>query len=285
MDMTISKKDRALLIALAGILTAAATYWFVYTGFTDMTAALESKNAALKTRVDTLQELVNQQEELAESTLADTQEAQLIMGRFPAEVREEDLIMLAVNLQNYAPFEAVDSVTMDAAEQKYQFADVIAGTESVVQERLPSADANQAAAAGDSDGAADQEAEGTAAATVESAEGQTAEASMQTVTHTPVLYEKDVTILCATTYEGLKRAVSYVLDRNDRTGVAATASYDITTGILTAGIKAGTFYVTGTDKQYLAPDIPYVQQGTDNIFGTISIEESSNETEETEETN
>ncbi len=284
MDMTISKKDRALLIALAGILTTAATYWFVYTGFTDMTAALESKNAALKTRVDTLQELVNQQEALAESTLADTQEAQLIMERFPAEVREEDLIMLAVNLQNYAPFEAVDSVTIDAAEQKYQFADVIAGTESIVQERLPSADANQAAA-GASGNAAEKEAEETAASAAESAEIQTAAADAQMVTHTPALYEKDVTILCATTYEGLKRAVSYVLDRNDRTGVAATASYDITTGILVAGIKAGTLYVTGTDKQYIAPDIPYVQQGTDNIFGTISIEESLNETEETEETN
>lgn len=275
MDMTISKKDRALLIALAGVMVAAATYWFVYTGFTDKTVALEVENVALQTRVDTLQELVDQQEVLAENTIANTHEAQTIMDRFPSDVREEDLIMLAVNLQNYAPFGAVDSVTMDAPEQLYQFADVVAKMESIVQDKLPSENANQAVAA---DSTADSTADVPAGAQAEAANTQT---TTQAADYTPALYEKDGTILCATTYEGLKRAVSYVLDRNDRTGIAVTATYDITTGILMAGIKVGPCYVTGTDKPYIAPDIPYVQQGTDNIFGTISLDGLLNEADNT----
>lgn len=277
MDMTISKKDRALLIALAGVLVAATTYWFIYVGFSEKTTALETENATLQTRVNTLQDLVNQQEILKENTIANTNEAQAIMNRFPADVREEDLIMLAVNLQNYAPFGTVDSVTIDEPEQLYQFADVGAKTESIVRGKLPLENVIQAAV---TDSATDS--------TTDAADGvQTEVVPAQTSTpvaaNTPVLYKRDGSIICTTTYEGLKRAVSYVLERNDRTGIAVTATYDITTGILLAGIKVAPCYITGTDKQYIAPDIPYVQQGTDNIFGTLSFDELQNVTDDTED--
>ncbi len=279
MDMTISKRDRALLIALAGVLVAAASYWFIYVGFTDKTAVLKNENTALQTRVDVLQELANRQEQMAEDTIANTNEAKVIMDQFPSDAREEDLIMLAVNLQNYAPFVAVDSITIDEQEQRYQFADVAAQTEAFVQNSLPSGTVDQAATDAATD-TTDPTTTADAAADPQAATADTTAAA----DYTPTLYEKDGTIFCLTSYEGLKRAVSYVLDRKDRTGLAVTATYDVATGVLVTGMKVGICYVTGTDKPYIAPEIPYIRQGTDNIFGTISLDGIINEADNAEET-
>ena len=52
------------------------------------------------------------------------------------------------------------------------------------------------------------------------------------------------------------------------------AVYDITTGILATTYTIRSPYVINTDKIYKEPEVPFIIQGTDNIFGTISLHDS-----------
>jgi len=73
-----------------------------------------------------------------------------------------------------------------------------------------------------------------------------------------------------TSYQGLKNAITYTLEKSDRMVIdAVTASYDGTTGNLIGNMTLNMYYVNGTGKTYVEPFVPDMPMGTGNIFGTI----------------
>ncbi len=257
MKFTLTKNQRAGILALVGAIAIAIAYFAVYKPNSEKTVDLNKKNDALQSRVDVLQSIADQQDKLVLDTNNNNTKAVEIMDRFPANVYEEDIVMMAVEMQDIAPLEFIESIEMSQPDIAYEFENISAATENEVNGYIPEGVV------------ADAPAEGDATATEEvAAPVATTEAG------TPVLYHKKAAIMNTVDYDGLKNAIAYVLEHNSRCSLAVSAAFDNETGILKSNITVGNFYITGTDKEYVKPEINHVVQGTDNIFGTVSLETS-----------
>jgi len=72
----------------------------------------------------------------------------------------------------------------------------------------------------------------------------------------------------ACTYEQLKKMIDYINAYPERMNIEAiTIAYDTETNGLKGNITMNLFAVTGTGKEYTAPDISGLSMGTGNIFG------------------
>lgn len=86
------------------------------------------------------------------------------------------------------------------------------------------------------------------------------------------VYTSPLSISYRTTYEGLKECMDYINQYEERMNVESiTASYDATTGNLTGTMVINLYAMSGTDKQYVKPEVAGIPIGTENIFGTAEI--------------
>lgn len=273
MDMTLSKKDIGLLIGLFGVIVAVLVYYFVYMPYTEKTTVLENENRTLETRVNLLQALANQRDDLIAETKEKEEKTLEILERFPADVREEDIIMLAVQLQNEAPYEYVTGVQIGLPVDVYTVPDINAQIESqaaayfgTTAQNTQSTDATATAGAT------------TAETVITPVEGpESLEPGEISLAGNYVLKSRTADITAVTTYEGFKNAIRMITERNDRTQLSVMASYDIESGLVDSDVSLVTNYMGGTGKQYVAPVVPFVQQGTESIFGTVALTVSEEE--------
>lgn len=92
------------------------------------------------------------------------------------------------------------------------------------------------------------------------------------------LYKKQFTMGVLCSYTGLKEIVAAVYEQNNRKAVdSVTLSFDASTGQLNGSVAMSSYFVTGMDKPYGQPQLAPVKKGTDNIFGTVVIEEDEAE--------
>ena len=273
MKYVMTNRDKAIILGLLGVVILILTIKFVYMDLSDKTTQLKSVNNSIQQRVDVLQSIADQQAELVAATNSNNQTAEMIMSRFPSNVYEEDVIMFAKAMEDFSPYESMTEIRIGSPEEKYKFENIKSQTDEEVKGYIPEKiDPNAAAAAPEEEGVAEEEAPAPA--------GNTEDEGL------PVLYTRKNSIQGYTDYDGLKNAIRFIVDSNDRCSLAVNANYDIETGILQANVDVGNYYVTGTDKPYIEPEITNVLQGTENIFGTVSLSESrpgSNRATQTEE--
>ena len=242
--MKVSKRDIVLLIALAGVLIAVCSYFFVYRPFGEKTTALENENVELEKRVAELQELKDNEPIYIEQTAAMAEEIEKIYNEFPVDVRTEDAIMLAVDLANSAPLE-VQSISLSSPVELYE----------VGKAQKEAADAAE---------------EGTE---VSQPPAETTAEVPATQEAAKVLYSKETIITYQASYDALKNGLTQILGSPSKRAIGGvTASFDEGTGKLTASTDVSMLYLTGTNKEYVPPVIPFIPQGRDNIFGTVTTE-------------
>jgi len=258
MKYVMTKRDRAILLIVFGIVILVLTVKFVYLDYTDKTTALKAANSSLQERVDVLQSIADQQAELVSTTNKNNELAEKIMARFPSNVYEEDVILFGKAMEEFAPYELMDGIKIGGPEEAYAFENIKAQTDEEVKGYIPAGEAAQAPAEGEGDAATEE----------------AAPAKPEKDDSLPKLYMRKNSIMGFTDYDGFKNSIRYIVDSNERCSMAVNANYDIETGILQTNITLGRFYVTGTDKPYVEPEITNVLQGTDNIFGTVPFTES-----------
>lgn len=255
--MKVSKKDIVLLIALVGILAAVCSYFFIYKPYVEKTNVLGAENQQLQARVTELQNLKDNEALYIEETEKMQAAMEDIYNIFPADVRTEDAIMLAVDLANSAPMD-VKSLSIGEPTEVYHVGAAVAEAEA----------AAAAAAA-----AAAPAPEGTDETATEPA--PVAEAT-QPAAETPaepekILYSKETVLSYEATYDAFKSALNQIVTDTDRKLIGpVTASYNQETGMLTASTSVVMLYMTGTNREYVAPVIPFIPQGIENIFGTVN---------------
>ena len=268
MKYVVTQRDKAILIALVGIVALAVSWFLIHNKYTELTDQLKQTNNAIQARVDVLQSIADQQSELVATTNSNNQEAERILAKFPSNVYEEDVILLAKGLQEFAPYELIESVGIGAPAELYRYEDINAQTNEVVNGYIPAQVTENSAPPAEGQPAEGQPAEAPAAAPI--------------MEELPVLYARNCTMTGETDYDGLKNTIRYIVDNTDRCKLQINAAYDITTGMLQSNVTVGKYYVTGTGKAYIEPDITNVIQGTDNIFGTVSAVREGATEEETE---
>lgn len=111
-------KNTFLGITLVGILMLVAVYVFVYMDYTEKTEELTASNAVLQAEIDELQEYADNMERY-QSEISEMKTAiEDIVEEYPADAREEDIIMLAVQVQERNAI-AYNAINMEATEGVY----------------------------------------------------------------------------------------------------------------------------------------------------------------------
>ncbi len=222
-------KNLLLYVSAFGALLLVLVYVLVYQKLNTEADAINTSNITLSQRVNELKKYYDAREQY----LADTQVLEGLIGellqQYPADAREEDVIMLGVQMErnSEAQFLTINTEKGDAVKVIPVETVTAAGNEAYTQELQ--------------------------------------------------FLERSATYVNEVSYEGLKELVQTVFDSNNRIGIQ-NISYskgDVENPNLSGHIDLVFYSVTGTDKEYVAPDITPYLAGTDNIFGEIVIPEES----------
>lgn len=85
------------------------------------------------------------------------------------------------------------------------------------------------------------------------------------------LYGTQVVYTFTVPYDDMKEVVRTIQEDKERRDVETiTLSYESGSGELVGNMTVNMYAVTGTGKEYVAPAVPSMMLGTDNIFGTVS---------------
>jgi hypothetical protein len=89
------------------------------------------------------------------------------------------------------------------------------------------------------------------------------------------LFDMNTSISYTASYEGMKQLINFVAGDKDKHSVCTfTATLDNSTGYITGVMDYDAYFIFGQDKDYVSPDIPNFEHGTQNIFGS-TIQKSS----------
>lgn len=270
--MSISTRDKKILLMFSGVAVFAAGYFFGYKPQMSKAEEIETASVPLETRLNELLEMAKNKEFYVEETSRYNQEVSDYVAQFPADVKEEDGILLARDMENALDMEVsnigistrnfiasldgsteeeigelVDQTLSEKAnEQTQEQIDEIEGTDTKAEEAL--ADATEAAVSDAAD-----------------------------LTDLTVLFRRLDTLQFNGTYDSLKDAVDYLASRSGRMTLdSVDASFDASTGNLMGTITVNMFSMTGTGSTYTEPDAGSVALGRKDLFGTIKAAENDN---------
>ncbi|MGN0337986.1 MAG: hypothetical protein ACI4EE_10885, partial [Lachnospiraceae bacterium] len=232
MNSVVSKKDVKLLLYVGGILLLVLAYFFGYQKFMEKREVLEAEQSRLQQQVDRLNEIYAGRDEYEKQITAYNAEMIQIFNNYPAEVREEDTILYASELEKKNEIR-VSNIGISPAIQMYSLGDNLgaAGTDAVA------ATGDQAAAdaaAADSGQTLDQQL------------GILDEASVTlpyfSLCNTAVAYD------FTTGYNDCKSVVAMILESAEKRNVSAISlTYDTETGLLNGNMNVNMYYMAGTD--------------------------------------
>ena len=269
--MSISTRDKKILLMFSGVAVFAAGYFFGYKPQMSKAEEIETASVPLETRLNELLEMAKNKEFYVEETNRYNQEVSDYVAQFPADVKEEDGILLARDMENALDMEVsnigistrnfvasldgsteeeigelVDQTLSEKAnEQTQEQINEIEGTDTKAEEAL--ADATEAAVSDAAD-----------------------------LTDLTVLFRRLDTLQFNGTYDSLKDAVDYLASRSGRMTLdSVDASFDASTGNLIGTITVNMFSMTGTGSTYTEPDAGSVALGRKDLFGTIDAAKAS----------
>lgn len=263
--MNLSMRDKKILLMFIGILVFFFGWFFGYRPQMEIASQIEESNGPLEERLQELLDLAANKDFYVSETASIQEKINEYTTKFPSDVRPEDGIVLARNMENELGFqitsvglgekEFIASIDGSSEEDLAQEIDQTMSEQAneQTQEQLDNIEGTDSQAEEDLQNASD------AAVTDQSSDSQV-----------PVLYRTQVTLQFNGTYAGLKKAVLYVADQSGRMTLDnVNASYDTSTGNLTGTIIVNIFSMSGTERTYTEPDAGSVAYGTDNIFGTV----------------
>ncbi len=115
MKVTISDKDKSLLIILAALVVLSISYFGIYQGTMKKVEALREENAVLEEKIVLLQEKVARREEVLTDTEEKNEMSAKLVGRFPAEQTTQNIIFTLEQLEQTGNFDILsESFSMNA---------------------------------------------------------------------------------------------------------------------------------------------------------------------------
>lgn len=272
MNSVVSKKDVKLLLYAGGILLLVLAYFFGYQKFMEKREVLEAEQSRLQQQVDRLNEIYAGRDEYEKQITAYNAEMIQIFNNYPAEVREEDTILYASELEKKNEIR-VSNIGISPAIQMYSLGDSMgaAGTEG----------ADAAAATGDQ--VAADAAAADSGQTLDQQLGILDEASVTlpyfSLCNTAVAYD------FTTGYNDCKSVVAMILESAEKRNVSAISlTYDTETGLLNGNMNVNMYYMAGTEKVYEEPDAGSIAHGKEDLFGTVEQKNEKSDGDSQKET-
>lgn len=263
--MKISMRDKKLLLMFSGIAVFGAGWFFGYRPQMEMAASIEASNQPLEERLQNLLQLAENKDFYVSETADAQAKINEYVSKFPADVKEENGIVLAQNMES--------SLGMQIANVGVGTKEFVASLDGSSEEDIAQNDGQTMSEQANAQTQEQiDEIEGTDSQAAEDLQNASDAAVAQDASsfQTPVLYRTQDTLQFTGTYASLKDAVTYLAEQTGRMTLDnVNASFDTSTGYLTGSIVVNMFSMAGTGNVYTEPDAGQVAYGTSNIFGTI----------------
>ncbi len=230
------KSDINLLLGFLGVLIAFCAYQFVYLKMEEKTAALQVKNAQMKTEIATMESWLPDREFYEEEMERMHGEISHMVREFPANVLPEDDMKLAYQMDNRDGGSYVFIKSMSFADPEVSCTTTYDTSKADISQVNPIA----------------------------------LDAPYPVYT----LYNTQVNMGIDCSYSGIKDMIETIYQKKERKAIdAIVLSFDETTGRLSGSLAMTSYFLYGSDSVYMEPDLYEIHKGTNNIFGTVESSE------------
>lgn len=230
MKMSISSKERDLLIGFFGVIIAVLVWFLVASPTMEKTDVLKNENIILKQQAEEYETIHMRVGEYSDAIVINSVESDEIIDHYPGVIETEDQLMYWANIGNSYPNEMF-------------FKDIEIQTRVPVAVSVP----------------------GTEEDTAEVVENSQVESIISKYT----LYEAPMSMEFSCTYAGMKDIFNYISKQYNKNSIVnVDVSYDESTGLLEGNIGVDLYYINGLDKLYTPVFIPAVPKGQIDVFHT-----------------
>ena len=256
--MSISERDKKILIVFVGILIFALVYYFPIRSYTEDAEKLNTENVGLTAKLAELEVKVARESEIKAETTNYEADTLALVAKFPSFLQVENEIMDIVGLEKElkveVPLITVNTPVEMKASDTPEVAEAAEAPQEVATEEAPEADSATEAPAAD--------------------ETEVAPAAANKYK----LYDMSTNINYKGGYDSLKKFLDKIAKSSDKKSInSVSLTFDNKTGNLDGNIVYDSYFLVGSDRPYEEIITKTIRHGTKNIFGTVDTSKASSD--------
>lgn len=254
--MSISERDKKILIVFVGILIFALVYYFPIRSYTEDAEKLNTENVGLTAKLAELEAKVARESEIKAETTNYEADTLALVAKFPSFLQVENEIMDIVGLEKElkveVPLITVNTPVEMKASDTPEVAEAAEAPQEVATEEAPEADSTTEVPAAD--------------------ETEVAPAAANKYK----LYDMSTNINYKGGYDSLKKFLDKIAKSTDKKSInSVSLTFDNKTGNLDGNIVYDSYFLVGSDRPYEEIITKTIRHGTKNIFGTVDTSKAN----------
>ena len=260
--MSISERDKKILIVFVGILIFALVYYFPIRSYTEDAEKLNTENVGLTAKLAELEAKVARESEIKAETTNYEADTLALVAKFPSFLQVENEIMDIVGLEKELKIEVPLITVNTPVEVKSSDTPEAETTEAAPQE----------VATEEAPEAAPEEASTTEAPVADETGVAPAVANKYK------LYDMSTNINYKGGYDSLKKFLDKIAKSTDKKSInSVSLTFDNKTGNLDGNIVYDSYFLAGSDRPYEEIITKTIRHGTKNIFGTVDTSKANSD--------
>ena len=256
--MSVSERDKKILIVFVGILIFALVYYFPIRSYTEDAEKLNTENVGLTAKLAELEAKVARESEIKAETTNYEADTLALVAKFPSFLQVENEIMDIVGLEKELKVEVPLITVNTPVEMKSSDAPEAETTQAPPQE------------------VATEEAPEEASTTEAPVADETGVAPA--VANKYKLYDMSTNINYKGGYDSLKKFLDKIAKSTDKKSInSVSLTFDNKTGNLDGNIVYDSYFLVGSDRPYEEIITKTIRHGTKNIFGTVDTSKANSD--------
>ena len=261
--MSISERDKKILIVFVGILIFALVYYFPIRSYTEDAEKLNTENVGLTAKLAELEAKVARESEIKAETTNYEADTLAMVAKFPSFLQVENEIMDIVGLEKElkveVPLITVNTPVEMKASDTPEVAEAPAAPQEVATEEAP------------------EDASTTDASTTEAPAADETEVA-PAAANKYKLYDMSTNINYKGGYDSLKKFLDKIAKSSDKKSInSVSLTFDNKTGNLDGNIVYDSYFLVGSDRPYEEIITKTIRHGTKNIFGTVDTSKANSD--------
>ena len=258
--MSISERDKKILIVFVGILIFALVYYFPIRSYTEDAEKLNTEDVGLTAKLAELEAKVARESEIKAETTNYEADTLALVAKFPSFLQVENEIMDIVGLEKELKVEVPLITVNTPVEMK--------GSDTPETETTEATEAPQEVAT--------EEAPETDSATEAPVADETGVAPAAANKYK--LYDMSTNINYKGGYDSLKKFLDKIAKSTDKKSInSVSLTFDNKTGNLDGNIVYDSYFLAGSDRPYEEIITKTIRHGTKNIFGTVDTSKANSD--------
>ena len=260
--MSVSERDKKILIVFVGILIFALVYYFPIRSYTEDAEKLNTENVGLTAKLAELEAKVARESEIKAETTNYEADTLALVAKFPSFLQVENEIMDIVGLEKElkveVPLITVNTPVEVKGSDTPETETTQAPPQEVATEEAPEASPEEAS---------------TTEAPVANETGVA-----PAVANKYKLYDMSTNINYKGGYDSLKKFLDKIAKSTDKKSInSVSLTFDNKTGNLDGNIVYDSYFLAGSDRPYEEIITKTIRHGTKNIFGTVDTSKANSD--------